>query len=281
MNHSIRRAALLAAVGLPAILGAQAASAALITTWDFEVDSAFTAFTQDDGDGPDVNGTGGNAVLGGDTTLSWGISTGGGQSSVSITPDVDGSGLMTNGDSEDGATFTHDNNILEAGGTQLDTFDVTTQLTLTGTAEEDPPGGSLTGDDEIVGPITFNSFFTETFNAEPCVGDSESVCDDIFVLSNADALGALGSGQSFIVDDYRYTVFLGLEDLETLTEMECNAAGADAGCAGLTTPEDTATTFNTTLRIEAQEVPAPGILALFGIGLMGLGFAAKRRSDKA
>ncbi len=280
MNHSIRRAALLAAVGLPAVLGAQAASAALITTWDYQVDSAFQNFTETGGvAGSEVTGSGGNAVLGGDTTYSWGIPLNGDQSSISITSDVDGGGLLTGGPSVAGATFTHDNNVITGGSSELSTFELQTRLNLTGTAE-DAPGGSLPAD-EIVGPITFNSFFTETSNVSTCLPTSVSECDDIFVLSNAGALGALGSGQSFIIDDYRYTVFLDLAGLGTLTDAECAEAGADAGCVGLTTEENTDNTFATSIRIVAQEVPAPGILALFGIGLMGLGFVARRRSDKA
>lgn len=284
MNHSIRRAALLAAVGLPAILGAQAASAALITTWSYEIDSAFTSFTGSAGTESSVTGSGGNAVLGGDTKLSWGIGVPDPtvQSSVSIESDVDGSGLLTDfppafiGNSVAGATFTHNNRVITADSVDLATFVLSTRLDLTGTAEQDPPGGTLPAG-EIVGPITFNSFFTETRNAESCLPTSESVCDDIFVLSNAGELGALGSGQSFTIDDYQYTVFLDLQGLGTLTNAECAAAGADAGCVGLTTEEGLDNQFTSSVRIEAREVPAPAILALFGIGLMGLGFAARRR----
>lgn len=286
MSHSIRRAALLAAVGLPAILGAQAASAALITTWDFQIDSSFTNFTETGGAaGSEVTGTGTNAVLGGDTTLSWGNPANGGtdQSSVSITSDVDGSGLLTDfppgfiGNTVGGATFTHDNNVITAASSELSTFMISTQIDLTGTAEQNPPGGTLPAG-QIVGPITFNSFFTETANTEPCLGTSISVCDDIFVLSNAGELGAIGSGQSFIIDDYEYTVFLDVTGLGTLTDDECAEAGADPGCVGFTTEEDTNNVFTSSVRIEASQIPAPAVLALFGIGLMGLGFAARRRA---
>jgi hypothetical protein len=284
MSHSIRRAALLAAVGLPAILGAQTASAALITDWTFDVDSAFTDFAEDVGSaGGTVTGSGENAVLKNDgfdpnyTTLEWGQD---GTSSVLITSNVNGS-IDTNGAAEQGAIFTHNNSSINANSTMLDTFKITSQLTLVGTAEA-PPGGSLTGDDQIVGPITFNSFFTETFNGGTCaVEDAETVCDDIFVLSNASGLATLGDGQSFIVDDYEYTVTLGLQGLGPLTEDECEAADADTGCFGLTTAEGVSNGFNTTFQITAAQIPAPGILALFGIGLMGLGFAAKRQSNKA
>jgi hypothetical protein len=281
MNYYIRRAALLAAVGLPAVLGAQAASAALITTWNYQIDSTFLNFTETGGvAGSEVTASGGNAVLGGDTEYSWGIPVNGpDQSAVSITSDVDGVGLLTGGPSVGGATFTHDNNVITGGSSELSTFDLQTRLNLVGTAE-DAPGGSLPAD-EIVGPITFDSFFTETANTTPCLPTSGSVCDDIFVLSNAGQIGALGSGQSFIIDDYKYTVFLDLAGLGTLTDAECAEAGAASGCVGLTTEENTPNTFNTSLQIVAQEVPAPGILALFGIGLMGLGFAAKHRNDKA
>ncbi len=285
MSHSIRRAALLAAVGLPALLGAQAASAALITSWDYQIDSTFDSFTETGGvAGSEVTGSGTNAVLGGDTTLSWGIGVPNPneQSSVSIDSDVDGSGLLTDfppafiGNSVAGATFTHTNNVISGDSSELSTFRLLTQIDLTGATQEDPPGGTLPAG-EIVGPITFSSFFTETTNAEPCLPTSESVCDDIFVLSNAGELGALGSGQSFTIDDYQYTVFLDLAGIGTLTDAECAEAGADSGCVGLTTEEGLENNFTSSVRIEAREVPTPAILALFGIGLMGLGFAARRQ----
>ncbi len=166
--------------------------------------------------------------------------------------------------------------MITANSVDLDTFRIQTRLDLTGAAQEDPPGGTLPAG-EIVGPITFNSFFTETRNAESCLPTSESVCDDIFVLSNAGELGAIGSGQSFTIDDYRYTVLLDFGELGTLTDAECAAADADAGCVGFTTQENMVNSFTPSLTISATEVPTPAILALFGIGLMGLGFAARRQ----
>ena len=142
MNHSIRKATLLAAVGLPAALAAQAASAALITTWDYEIDSAFINFTENAGEGS-VVGSGSNAVLGGNTTLSWSDDLAvGDRSSVSIDSDVNGSGLMTNQPGVAGATFTHNNQTIPGDSATLNTFMLQTRLDLTGSAQA-APGGTL------------------------------------------------------------------------------------------------------------------------------------------
>ena len=273
MSNSIRRTALLAAVALPAALGAQSASAALITEWNYQIDSAFTSFTDTIGTGSGVVGSAPNAEFGAPSQLSWGVPSpaGGDQSSIGIQSDVDGTGLETNDlAGVPGATFTHDNNVITAASSILDTFQLSTQLMLTQAA---PPGPG----EEDVGPITFNGFFNETRNAPTCVEGSVSVCDDIFVLGNAGNIGALGAGQSFVIEDYQYTVFLDIDGVDTLTDAQCDAADADPGCVGFLTREDTLNRFTSTVTIEATEIPTPGVLALLGVGLLGLGFARRGR----
>ena len=220
MNRILRKAALISSFAVPAMLGAQVANAALITEWDYEIDSTFSAFTPTAGNGT-VDGTGTNAVLGGDTTLSWGTQDDGtpepAQSSISVTSDVDGGppALQTNIGSVPGASFTHVNNEIDADSSFLDTFMLTTQLSLTSTQ----PLGEA-GQNELVGPITFNSNFIETENDGTCVAGSTSNCDDIFVLDNAATLAAIGSGQSFNLGGFTYTVFLDVMGLGPLTDAQ-------------------------------------------------------------
>lgn len=275
MNNSIRKTALLAAVALPAALVAQAASAALITQWNYEIDSAFTDFTETGGDGS-VTGSDNNtdAFAGSPTKLSWGepFEDGGDQSSIAIESDVDSPPVLETGDmiGVPGATFTHDNNVITSSSSMLDTFELSTQIFL----EAIPASAG----DETVGPIEFDGFFNETVNVAPCVDGSVSECDDIFVLSNAATISAIGAGQSFIIDDHQYTVFLDLsDDIGELTDDQCAAADSPEGCVGFLTEEDTLNEFFSTVRITATEIPAPGVLALLGIGLLGLGFTHRGR----
>jgi hypothetical protein len=65
MNRTFKRT-LLASLVVPFALGAQSASADLITDWGYEVNSAFSDWTA-------TAGVGSIAASDGDRTLSWGV----------------------------------------------------------------------------------------------------------------------------------------------------------------------------------------------------------------
>lgn len=297
MLRTIHKTTLLAAAGLAVAMVAQAAGAAMITQWDYTILSGFSNAMQADGTpvdfspGSTMSHSGQGAGFDNDyTKIS--ASDGSATSSIAIDGSVTGSGLTTNGPGVAGATFTHDNQVIDLGTNTLESFKLDTSLSLTANAPPSESGGQVS-----VPVLTFNSFFTETDNtvgqSNCAVQDGGPACSDIFVLGNAGTLpGSLNDDGDFVIsqdfnagtDNRLYTLFLTIDGLGLLDDDMCTSAGADSGCIGLTTMENKLNEFTTNLRIVSAvtPVPEPGSLAimLMGLGLVGIGFTVRRRNGR-
>lgn len=234
-----------------------------VTTWNVAVDGSWSAF------GP------AGVTQSGDT-LSWGTSTGSGQSSLTITdPGTTpintwyGGGTPPAGYIAPSIKLTHVNNPIT--GTSLTSATLSVAVTLTPTV---PVGVA-----KVLPVIDYKIAFTETPNQTPCAATSPSgnPCNDIFVLID----GFLN--ESFVYDGQTYFVNAfptSGGNLSTLSHNACAAAGRPDGCFGFTTEEGKATNlaFGLTISSERLAVPEPGSLALIGLALAGLAFVNRRRS---
>lgn len=281
-----------AALGLAAAMTSPVSMADPITTWDWALFSGWTEWTGDDVQAlnpfdvdpatpgpqtaydtlawPDAGGssltvenpmlaTSGSSYTGGDLGMQF-----------NLTDQGDG----TFSDTVDGSLLTHDNQVISATVDNLLTAVLTDWFVLESALGE-------------VGPITseFDILFEETFNedteAECSAGQTSGLsnepCEDIFVVLNpGDLMFSFSPG-----DGYIYTLAVTAPQLGPLNADQCAAANAAPGCVGLVTEEDFFNQVQFELTLSARLIPAPAVLGLMGIGLLGLGYSRRRASRKA
>lgn len=250
-----------------ALFAAPFSQAAMVTDWSYAVTLEWVS---------QVFGAGGGSQVTTTNLLTWGdpagnhTVAGGGRSGLGITESPANGTVETNGAAAETNIITHYNNPISASFATLTSAVLNSTLLLT---PLNPAGATL----DIIS-TNFNITFIETPNTSPCPFPSVSVCDDIFIISSE----ALNS--SFDYDGFTYFVSI-IETSGSLNPLDANScaqANIIGPCLGFQTPESLFTEAQFAFFITTEPVTivaAPGVIGLFGIGLLTLAGIRRRQQN--
>lgn len=262
-----------------------AASSALadpISAWDYEVALSWGTTGEQ---APTFNRSNAGKQYISSTLISWGESKSQPDSWYATRPDLSGRSavqitntpatgiVLTDGAAVPTNTITHYNNVVSNSYGTLTTATIIADVKLWAPGHAD-------GDDPLVSEQNiFQIYFVETPNTSgTCVPGSTSVCDDVFVLT----MGTLNKNFEYGGFVYYVSMFEETNALDSLNNIACTRAGSGTPCIGFMTPESQATparfAFTITSKPVVVQVPEPGMMALFGLGLLGIGAARRRKA---